>query len=109
MATAIPALAILTSLILCGCGMAEQYAAQQDLDQSQAAYERCTAIDGGDSAQCQAAEGKVESNQRTLDQTSSSVSPVAPLGRRPLQFRTTIDLDSPDSDNSDPGNSNKDQ
>ena len=102
MATPIAVLAILTSLILCGCGMAEQYAAQQDLDQSKAAYERCAALSGGDSDQCQPAEEKVESNQRTLDQTSSGVSPVSPLSRRPLQFRTKIDLDAPDPDNSNP-------
>ena len=98
MATPIAVLAILTSLILCGCGVAEQYAAQQDLDQSQAAYERCAAISGGDSDQCQPAEEKVESNQRTLDQTSSGLSP----GRRGVQFRMKMDLDNPDPDDSNP-------
>jgi hypothetical protein len=108
LAASIALFAILTSFILCGCGMAEQYMAQQNLDQSQAEYERCTALNGGDSAQCEAAHTQVESSEKTLEQTSNGVSPAAPGGRHPLQFRTNIDLDSPEpaatSDTSEPAN-----
>lgn len=98
LARSIPVLAILTSLILCGCGIPEQLAAQQDLNQSQAVYARCVATSGDDSGQCQAAEGNVELNQRTYDQTSSGVW----LGPQQLRPRLSPNPGSTNPDNSNP-------
>jgi hypothetical protein len=77
-------LAILTGLIMSGCTV---LGAQQDLDQSEAAYARCqaTSTTGGD---CEALKEDVDANKKIYDQTSSQ--PPVWIGGRRFQPLTNM-------------------
>jgi hypothetical protein len=66
-------LAVLASAALWGCGISQEYAAQQNLDQSEAVYERCVATNGSGSTDCDSARQDYDSSQQTYDQTSNAV------------------------------------
>lgn len=70
MARSIQLLMILTSLIVCGCSV---IGAQQNLDESEAAYARCETTSDAGGADCESLKKEVESNQQIYDQTSSQV------------------------------------
>ena len=78
MARLVPMLAILSGLMMCGCSV---FGAQQNLDQSEAAYARCQATSTTGSGDCESLKEDVESNKQIYDQ-SSSQSPFLIGGRK---------------------------
>jgi hypothetical protein len=69
-------LAILTGLVMCGCAV---FGAQQNLDQSEAAYARCQATTT--TGDCESQKEDVDANKQIYDQTSGQ-SPFLIGGRR---------------------------
>lgn len=78
MARLVPMLAILTSLIVCGCSV---FSAEQNLDQSEAAYARCQVTSTSGEGDCESLKQDVETNKQIYDQASTQ-SPFLIGGRR---------------------------
>ena len=78
-------LAILTSLIVCGCSA---FSAEQNLDQSEAAYERCEVTSATGSGGCESQKQDVDANKQIYDQTSGQ--PPVWIGGRKFQPLTRL-------------------
>jgi hypothetical protein len=86
-------IAILMSAALCGCSGPAQFAAQQNLDESQAEYAQCVATHGAGAMDCASARQDYETSQqaydRTENQTPTALRPGAPEPEQPENFGGT--------------------
>ena len=57
--------AILASVLLCGCGGPARMATEGSLERADAVYAQCVAAQGASSAQCETSRQKYESSQRS--------------------------------------------
>jgi hypothetical protein len=62
-------MAILASMLLCGCEGPAQMAAEGNLEQADAVYAQCVAAQGAGSAECETSRQKYESSQSSFDQS----------------------------------------
>lgn len=67
--------AILASVLLCGCEGPAQMAAEGSLEQADAVYAQCVAAQGPGGAQCEPSRQNYESSQRSYDQTLRGAQP----------------------------------
>ncbi len=83
-------IAILMCAALWGCDGPAQFAAQQNLDESQAEYAQCMATHGAGTMDCQSAKENYQSSQQTYDQTENrtptAFQPGAPEREQPADF-----------------------
>jgi hypothetical protein len=79
----IPMVAILASMLLCGCEGPAQMAAEGSLEQADAVYAQCVAAQGAGSAECETSRQKYESSQSSYDQN------LRGTGQRPTESSWT--------------------
>jgi hypothetical protein len=75
--------AILASMLLCGCEGPAQMAAEGSLEQADAVYAQCVAAQGAGSAECETSRQKYESSQSSYDQN------LRGTGQRPTESSWT--------------------